>query len=419
MRKSAKILLMVLVVLLPALIVLSCDSAHDGVKQPDVLFKITPNDTVPYRIPAIAQMKNGKILALADYRICNLDIGFGRVDIHGRILSKNGRRWGKPFVIVEGSDVSGAVDCGFGDPALVVDRETGEILLITVCGHTVYVAATTTRENPNRVAMMRSYDNGRTWTAWKEVTEDIYTLFDESEHGPIQSCFVTSGKIFQSEIVKVGTHYRIYIALTARPNGNRVIYSDDFGKTWGVLGGPNALPVIWGDEAKCEELSDGSVVVSSRVWGGRYFNIYRYSDWTTADGSWDEIAPSGRGNGGCRAQDNACNGELLILPAVRVEDGALVDLALQSVPVGPQRRAVGIYFKEVGVDETSRSFAENWSGPYSVTEELSAYSTMIQLRDGRIAFYYEESDGSSPYGYDMVYRELTLEDITSGKYRGR
>ena len=139
---------------------------------------MTQVDSVPYRIPAIAQLKNGRLLALADYRPCTLDIGFGRVDIHAKLLSRNGKRWGEKFVIAEGTGVFGNVDCGFGDPALVVDRETGEILLITVCGSTPYGAESTTRQNPNRIALFRSHDNGRTWEPWKEITEDIYSLFD-------------------------------------------------------------------------------------------------------------------------------------------------------------------------------------------------------------------------------------------------
>ena len=285
MQNISNIIRIVLVAFLPALSVLSCADASQKVMQEQVLFRMTSQDTVPYRIPAVAQLENGRLLALADYRPCNLDIGFGRVDIHGRISSKNGLRWGEKFVVAQGTGIFGDVDCGFGDPALVVDRESGDILLITVCGSTPYGAETTTRQNPNRAAMFRSHDNARTWEPWEEITEDIYSLFDSSENGPIQSCFVTSGKIFQSEVVKVGSHYRIYVALTARPYGNRVIYSDDFGESWAVLGGRDALPVPYGDEAKCEELPDGSVVVSSRAWGGRYFNIYRYSDIASGAGA--------------------------------------------------------------------------------------------------------------------------------------
>lgn len=409
---------MVLVALLPALFVLSCSCLETHAPEKTILFTMSPLDSVPYRIPALAQLKDGRILALTDYRPCNYDIGFGRVDIHGRIASRNGK-WGKSFVIAEGSGTMGKTDCGFGDPALAVDRETGEILLITVCGSTPYGAETTTRQNPNRIALFRSNDGARTWEPWQEITEDIYSMFDDSMHGPIQSCFVTSGKIFQSEIVKAGSHYRIYVALTARPYGNRVIYSDDFGRTWKPLGGKDVLPAEWGDEAKCEELPDGSLVISSRAWGGRYFNIYRYSDRECAIGEWDESSPSGRRVQGCYAEENSCNGELLIIPACREADGTNVHLALQSVPVGPQRKSVGIYYKEVSSDDTSETFASQWQGPYLVTEMLSAYSTMIHLRGGKLAFYYEESDGSSQYGYDMVYKEIALDELTAGAYRSK
>lgn len=383
--------------------------------EDEVLFRNTVTDTVPYRIPTVATLADGSLLALADYRHCKLDIGFGRVDIHGRISGGNG--WGEPFVLIEGTGVSGAVDCGFGDAAMVVDGESGEIMVIAVCGETVYGHPTTTRQNPNRVAMLRSRDNGRTWDPWKEITEDVYRLFDESIHGTVQSCFVTSGKIFQSRRVKVGSHYRIYAALCARPNGNRVIYSDDFGQTWKALGGKDALPVRAGDEAKCEEFEDGSVVISSRTMGGRYFNVFTYSDVEDGDGSWAEPAFSGAENGGCTAVANACNGEILMVPARRCEDGRKVTLALQSVPLGPERRAVGIYFKEIAGVVGPDALAAGWCGPFRVTEKPSAYSTMLMLDGGDIAFYYEESEDPWPRGYDMVFKVLPLEEITDGKYR--
>ena len=391
---------------------ISCNRT-EIVYEDAVLFRNTETDTIPYRIPTVSMLSDGRLLALADYRHCKSDIGFGRVDIHGRIADEDG--WGEPFVLIEGTGVSRATDCGFGDAAMAVDRESGEILVITVCGETVYGHPTTTRQNPNRVALLRSRDNGKTWDHWKEITEEVYGLFDGSVHGPVQSCFVTSGKIFQSRCIKVGSHYRIYAALCARPNGNRVIYSDDFGRTWKALGGCDALAARAGDEAKCEELEDGSVVISSRITGGRIFNIFTYSDVEAGAGEWAEPAFSGAENEGCAAVANACNGEILFMPAKR-QDGGKVTLALQSVPLGPERRAVGIYFKEIdGIPEPS-ALASDWSGPFRVTDKPSAYSTMIPLDDGSVAFYYEESADPWPRGYDMVFRVLDLKDITDGKY---
>lgn len=375
-------------------------------------------DSIPYRIPALAELQDGSVMLLADYRHCFTDIGFGRVDIRGKVLSPDGRSWGEEFTLVEGTGVEGAVDCGYGDPAIVADRESEAVLVSLVCGNTVYWHPTTTRQNPNRISLMRSSDSGKTWSL-EEVTEQIYTLFDEAPDGCVQSCFIASGKIFRSRVIKVGTHYRIYAALTARPNGNRVIYSDDFGKTWNVLGDLGQLPVPYGDEPKCEELPDGRVVISSRAMGGRYFNIYSYSDVAAGKGSWDEVAPSGKRAKGCISLENACNGEILILPAVRNADKAEVYLALQSVPFGPGRTNVGIYAKELPSDIsaiTAKVFAADWNMKYQISDTWSAYSTMIQLRNGDIAFYHEESHNGMDKTYDMIYQELSLETITSGQY---
>ena len=396
----------------------ACGAKHTPAEH--VLFQTPVSDSIPYRIPTIAKMHNGDILALTDYRLCGNDIGYGRVDIHGRISRNGGRSWGEEFVLIEGSGLSGATDCGFGDAAMVADRESGDVLVMMVCGETVYWHETTTRQNPNRISVLRSSDNGKTWSTWEEITESVYTLFDDSVHGCVQSCFVGSGKILQSKQIKVGSHYRIYAALCARPNGNRVIYSDDFGHTWCALGGPDALPVPHGDEPKCEELPDGRVVISSRAWGGRYFNIYEYSDIASGAGSWGEAAGSGKKVNGCASLENACNGELLIVPAVRKKDRKKVHLALLSVPLGPQRANVGIYYKELPEDIASitpESFAADWEKPYQVSDTTSAYSTMLQLKNGNIAFYYEESLTLNGWGYDMVYKEIPLKVITADQYQ--
>jgi sialidase-1 len=396
---------------------ISCNDA--AVVNKHVLFQTPVSDTIPYRIPAIAGMHNGDILALTDYRLCGNDIGYGRVDIHGRVSRNGGKSWGEEFVLIEGSGVSGATDCGFGDAAMVADRESGDVLVMMVCGETVYWHKTTTRQNPNRIAVLRSRDNGKTWSQWEEITESVYTLFDNSVHGCVQSCFVGSGKILQSRQIKVGSHYRIYAALAARPNGNRVIFSDDFGHTWHALGGPDALPVPHGDEPKCEELPDGRVVISSRTWGGRYFNIFEYSDIATGAGVWGETAGSGKRVNGCASLENACNGEILIVPAVRKADRKKVHLALQSVPLGPQRANVGIYYKELPEDcasITPTSFAADWEAPYQVSDTTSAYSTMFRLKNGNIAFYYEEAVTLDGWGYEMVYKEIPLSVLTSDRY---
>lgn len=398
-----------------------CSCGQQNTIRKQILFANGEDSVaVPYRIPALAAFDDGTLLALADYRHCRSDIGFGRIDIRSRISLDNGKTWGNENIVIEGTGTKGAVDCGFGDPAVVCDRETGEVLLLTVCGETVYWMSTTNRNNPNRMAALRSMDKGKTWTQWEEITEEVYSLFDECKDGVMESSFVGSGKIFQSRVTKVGDYYRLYAALCARPNGNRVIYSDDFGHSWKALGGPDAFPARDGNEPKCEELPDGRVILSSRADGGRIFNIYTYTDPVTGEGHWEDAVFSGKDNNGCVAVENSCNGEILIVDAERKSDGEKVKLVLQSVPLGPGRSNVGIWYKELPEDlatVTAASLASDWAGPYQVSEDKSAYSTMVLQSDGRIGFFYEETENIDVTGYNLVYTAIPVDSLTCNSYR--
>ena len=228
----------------------------------------------PYRIPGITvDPETGRIITVAAELVCGTDPGYGEVDIVCRISDNNGDTWTDMIKVADGTGEESAerniFETAFGDPAIVADRTSSEVLVVAVAGCTVYANGNTTRENPNMIATIHSKDNGETWETPVDVTEPVYSLFDNGN--PIQSAFVGGGKIFQSRIVKVGQYYRLYAAMCARPNGNRVIYSDDFGRTWHALGGASALPAPGGNEPKCEELPDGRVILSSRVGGGRIY----------------------------------------------------------------------------------------------------------------------------------------------------
>lgn len=394
---------------------------EDGSRIRLTLFENT-NPEIPYRIPAFAACSDGTLIAVGDYRYSKSDIGGGRIDLHSRISTNNGRSWKPIRTVAEGSGQPGH-GCAFGDASIVCDRETDEVLMMAVCGSVGYFDSS--RSNTIGSAEFRSYDKGRTWTEWKDRTEDIYSLFDGSS-SPLSGCFITSGRIFQSRQIKVGTHYRIYLALCARPGGNRVIYSDDFGKTWKPLGGANALPVTDGNEAKCEELPDGRVILSSRTGSGRYFNIYSYTDKATASGSWGTAVKSSSSNNGCSTTDTfGTNGEILVLPVIEQAAGSKIYIALQSIPLGPKRSNVAIYYKTLNPDAsqiTVQSFANYWtnsstSSPFKVSEIQSAYSTMVLQPDGNIGFFFEETLNPAGNGYDLVYTSISVEELTSNQFR--
>ena len=327
-----------------------------------------------------------------------------------------GKTWSAPEQAVAkgGSNTAADFNCAHGDAATVVDRESGETLVMCASGGIGFWEST--REQPIMIGRYYSRDEGGSWKG-EEVTRDIYRLMPD-----VKGAFFTSGRICQSRRIKAGSHYRIYSVLATRA-GNRVIYSDNFGGEWKLLGDNAAEAAPKGDEAKVEELPDGNIVLSSRVKNGRYFNIFRYSDQTTAMGTWGKVAFSSAENNGIIVNDNACNGEILLVKAKR--KGKPAWLLLQSIPLGPQRTNVAIFYKELTspADYASpEAIAKDWDGHYQVSNTTSAYSTMIQGRRGGIFFLYEENAFHHPEGgtsdyYDIQLKKLSVRQITGNKYK--
>ncbi|MBR2475583.1 MAG: discoidin domain-containing protein, partial [Bacteroidaceae bacterium] len=205
------------------------------------------NNIYPYRIPGIAKAYNNDLIAVAAHLICGTDPGYGQVDVVCRVSKDNGVTWGDEVDVAVG-DASlinantNVFEIAFGDPAIVADRTSNKVAIFVVAGCTHYLSAT--RQNPNMIGVIYGTYNQNTeewdWEEPENITEDIYSLFDSGSQ--IQSAFIAGGKVFQSRIVKNGDYYRLYAAINARPGGNRVVYSDDFGRTWHALGGAFAQP---------------------------------------------------------------------------------------------------------------------------------------------------------------------------------
>ena len=394
------------------------------------IFTTATSSDIPYRIPAIALAKNGDLIAVADYRHSRADIGmasYGRIDLHARISKDNGTNWETKFPIVEGMGSSSPdfMHVGFGDPCIVADRESNRVLVLSCAGNVSFPSGT--RNNHQNIARFYSEDNGATWSEPVDIADAIYAMWDNSSnHGPVRAMFIGSGKIHQSRYVKLNDYYRLYCAVLLKnvngTNTNFVLYSDDFGGSWDVLGGVENAPVpSGGDEPKVEELPNGNIVISSRINGGRYFNIFTFTDKEAATGSWGNMATSNSSNNGVVAQGNSCNGEIMIVPVIRNEDGAEMWLALQSLPFGNGRANVGIYYKELASGSnysTPANFAKDWDGRHQASFLASAYSTMCYQKDSTIAFLYEEDTyGVNAHGgYNIMYKNYSIEQITNGRY---
>lgn len=370
------------------------------------LFYTYDADGAPYRIPAIAKAYNNTLIAISDKRWCGADIGFGHIDIVARLSNDNGETWSETQVVADGSGIANSNDNGYGDAALVADRESSRVLMMCVAGSVTFWNSSAT--NPQRFARVYSDDNGHTWSQPEDVTDQMFNLIPGSA-----GHFIGSGRIMQSRVTKVGDYYRLYCAVLSRGKGNYVIYSDDFGQTWKVLGDATVSAAPAGDEPKCEELPNGDIVLSSRKYYGRFFNVFKFTKAETGEGTWNGVVGSDGVEGGLKIGNNSTNGEIMYVEVVDKTTKEPARMMLHSIPAGNGRNSVTIFYKVLTQDTyTSTEFAQGWETGLQVSDIGSAYSTMCIQGDGKIGFFFEEE----PNGYCMVYKPISIEEITDDKY---
>ena len=373
----------------------------------------TAGPTNHFRIPALTQTKDGKLIAVTDLRYDHAaDVGeFGgsthRVDLVMKHSTDFGLTWSDTGSSgVNLTNVPVPVEYGRGDAAIVADRDSNEVLIIHVRGNVKY------QDGKQSVYKLRSNDGGVTWDPL-DITDAIYGM----NTAEWQRLFITSGKIHQSRYIKTGNYYRIYAAPLIAGFGNTVLYSDDFGDTWKVLGrDATARPTPQGDEAKVEELPDGRVILLSRRSNGRWCNIFTYTNRDTGLGSWESDGPKWLNKG----NDGGTNGEILILKAVRVSDKTPATIALLSFPKTSGRNDVTIFWRMIEDNISLTDFADGTKWQEKLIKPGdSAYSTMILQSDNRIGFLYE-ADGiptaHNSKGYIIRYESLPISAITDGEY---
>ncbi len=361
-----------------------------------------PNDF--YRIPAFAVTNDGTLLAVTDLRYtANTDLGHNHgIDLLIKRSEDNGKNWSGDTNITKLPDGD---HNGYGDAAIVADRESNDVLILCVHGNVFYPYGT--HSNHLKAIQFVSHDGGKTFPERKDISDTIFGF-----NSKWKSLFFGSGRIMQSRYIKAGSHYRIYSALLSLHYGNAVVYSDDFGSTWKLLGDASTSPIPDGDEAKVEELPDGGVLLSSRKDNGRLVSIFTYNNPNTGAGRWSAKETLNLGSG------SGTNGEILILKARKTGTKEPVYLALQSLPDGPGRSNVTIYWRElpkgtISVNDFVSASAWN-SHSYLVQDGDSAYSTMDVQRDGGIGFLYERN--TRGLDYDIAYKNLPIDVITNGAY---
>lgn len=379
----------------------------------------------PFRIPAFSQAFNGDLIAINDYRPGYYDIGYNGIarpiDLVSKISKDNGRTWSKTIIVAQHSETD-LHKVAYGDAALCTDRQSNQAIILAAAGYIGFFNSSL--EKPLRIVRINgSLDsNTQQWT-WAEPVDISDYIYKEVLKGQEQSLFVASGKLQQSRVIKNGSHYRIYAILLCRSFygdtwRNRVLFSDDFGNTWQHLGNiyTDTHYLTAADEGKCEELSDGTLIITSRNYNQRQINIFTYGS------DVDDIA-EGRGEWGIKNTylnghgTNASNGETYFIHASNKQNQKQVLLALQTLPAGEGRNNVSLFYREIDEADLRWGYlgdTYDWQktefSPYS-----GAYSTFDLQQDGKFGFFIEENYDDFG-GYDMNYFARSLEELTDNQY---
>lgn len=229
-----------------------------------------------YRIPALAHLGDGVVLASWDARPGSAADSPNPNSIIQRRSTDNGRTWSDLEIIAAGK--AGAGQFGYSDPSYVVDHESGTVFAFFVYSKDQgFGGSAWGNDDANRqvisAAVIQSDDQGVTWSEPRLITDVAKAANGTTANGvytpvagDVKGFFATSGEGIQ---LKYGEHagrlIQQYAGVVMQPSGQTAIqsysvYSDDNGATWerGAYVGTGM------DENKVVELSDGTVMLNSR-----------------------------------------------------------------------------------------------------------------------------------------------------------
>ncbi len=347
------------------------------------LFAPTEYGSRNWRIPAIITAKDGSLVTMTDKRKFNETDLPEDIDVVVRRSTDNGLTWSEPLTVAEGKGRGK----GFGDAALVMAKD-GTLIATFVGGPGLRGG---TSANPNRTYISKSNDNGVTWSAPTDITDQLYgancSNDDRKSWGGV---FCASGNGLCTRDGRI-----IFVAAVkqGRLLSNYLFYSDDKGDTWHV----SAKAMTGGDEAKVIELNNNDLLMSIRRQGGgeRYYT--KSSDkgqtWTPVN-TWSELI------------EPNCNGDMIYYTST--VDGYERNRILHSIPNhNTSRRNVSVF---VSYDE-----GNTWNTKRSLVTGASAYSSLCKLQDGTIGIYVEETDPTTASGYSLYFMNFSLNWLTQGK----
>ncbi|MEU0040120.1 sialidase family protein, partial [Streptomyces sp. NPDC006333] len=232
--------------------------------EQQVLFKAAQDPGYAcFRIPAVVRTPRGNLLAFAEGRVHDCGDA-GDIDIVVKRSTDGGLSWGPLQVVNEGAGDT------HGNPAPVVDRETGRVVL----AETYNTGRTDGRSCDvpcDRTPHLQySDDDGLSWSQPRDLSDEILPPNWNSWYatGPVHGIQLTRGRHTGRLVFGVNTETWNGSRVTA--NNAALITSDDGGDHWRI-GAKDSWPIADDgtfrqkpSELTLTQRADGAVLVSGR-----------------------------------------------------------------------------------------------------------------------------------------------------------
>ena len=338
-----------------------------------------------FRIPALAVTAKGTVLAVCEGRK-NSWGDSGDIDLVMKRSTDGGRTWSGLKVIWDD-----ATNC-CGNPCLVVDTATGAVFLLSTWNrgddHEGAIIARQSKDT-RRVFVLRSDDDGLTWSAPQQITDQVkkpdWTWYAT---GPGSGIRIENGS-HKGRLVVPCDH----IEAESKKYFSHVIYSDDHGKSW-QLGGTTPQDKV--NECEAVELTGGKLMLNMR----NYDRSERARQIALSD------------DGGLTWRDQKhdatlvepiCQGAIERLRWPQDGQPGVVAFSNPASANGRVRLTVRASFDD----------GQTWPKSKLLFDGPGGYSDLAALPDGRIGCLWE--GGESNIAESIVFTTLAVEEMTNGK----
>ncbi|CAL9378514.1 hypothetical protein SUDANB145_01019 [Streptomyces sp. enrichment culture] len=322
-----------------------------------------------FRIPALVRTTDGTLLAFAEGRVRNCGDA-ADIDIVLKRSTDGGRTWGPLRVVNDGGGDT------HGNPAPVVDRATGRVLLVETYNTGRADDAGCAVPCDRTPHLQYSDDDGLTWSEPRDLSAEIRPAGWNSWYatGPVHGVQLTAGA--HAGRLVLGVNAESWDGGRVTANHAALVVSDDGGDHWRI-GATDTWPVADDgtfrqkpSEVTLAELADGTLLVSGREEDGT--DLGHRTQTVSRDGGDSFAAPF------AAVPD-------LYTPQVQGALLRLGDRVLLSAPADPDRRRT----MAIRSSWDSGATWDSVDRATVVTRDWSGYSDMAALDGTTVGLLYE------------------------------